>query len=381
MSKPENKAKRSSQGQLILFDGMKLSTMFKFFQHKPSLHWKRAPRIITLPFFCAYNSVMGSVENLIWGRRIRETAITHPPIFILGYWRSGTTLLHNLMTIDPRHTYPSLYQTVFPWHFLTTQKVATSLTSWMVPKSRPMDNVAVSWDAPQEDDVALCAMCLVSPYMLLARPFDTESWTQSFRIEDLPDSERQAWEHSITLLMKKITVQHDKPIVLKSPAHTYRVQALTRLFPNAKFVYIQRNPYDVFNSSMHLRHAMIEENTLGKAVHPNIENSVIDTYLQAYHSYEENKHRIAPGNLCEVKYEELAADPMGELEKIYTALNLGGFDEVKARLEPQLDEHRRYQKNRFAPDSHWQKEVYERCREMYDRFDYPPPSDSETAAA
>lgn len=382
MAESENKPKRSSQGQLIQFDGMKLSTIFQLMAVKPSLHWSRFFRIATLPCFGAYNSLMGMVESALYGRKIQQTQITHPPIFILGYWRSGTTLLHNLMTIDPRFTYPTTYQCIFPWHFLTTERVATALTGWMVPKSRPMDNVAVSWDAPQEDDVAICAMCLISPYMLLARPFDLESWTRSFRIDDLPERDRRAWEDSLTLFLKKITVRDAKTIVLKSPGHTYRIRPLLRLFPKAKFIYIQRHPYDVFNSSIHLRHTMIEENTLGKAVHPDIENSVIETYLESFHAYERDKSLIPAGNLCEVKYEHLAADPIGGLQRIYQALNLGGFDEVRARLEPKLTEHKQYKKNKFTPDASWQQQVFERCREMYERFGYPAPSDdSGTAAA
>ena len=381
MSNTEAKPKRSSQGQLVLWDGMKFSTFLKLLSLKPSLHWTRAIRILSLPGFCAYNSFMARVENLLYGKKIRETEIMNPPIFILGYWRSGTTLLHNLMTLDPRFTYPNLYQTVFPWHFLTTEKVFTTMTAWMVPKSRPMDNVAVSWDAPQEDDVALCAMCLVSPYMLLARPFDLEYWRRSFNIDDLPEDERHAWEDSITLLMKKVTVRDGKPLILKSPAHTYRIKPILRLFPEARFVYIHRNPYDVFNSSIHLRHTMIEENTLGKAVHPNIENSVIDTYLEAFHAYERDRQLIPEGRLTEVGYQDLVNDPMAEMERIYGDLDLGGFEEVRKRLEPQLEELKRYQKNKFQPSSHWKREVYNRCREMYERFGYPPPSESETAAA
>jgi hypothetical protein len=160
------------------------------------------------------------------------------------------------------------------------------------------------------------------------------------------------------------------------------VRALLKLFPNAKFIYIQRHPYDVFNSSLHLRYTMIEENTLGDAYHPHAEESVIDTYVEAWQAYQRDKSLIPSGNLCEVVYEKLAADPMGELEKIYQSLGLPNFDEVRRRLAPQLDEHRQYKKNKFTPDSHWQQEMYNRCREIYERYGYPPPGGSgETAAS
>ncbi|WP_437185836.1 sulfotransferase family protein [Planctomicrobium sp. SH668] len=383
MTGSEKKPKRTSQGALILYHGMKLSTMVKLFQLKPSLRWSRWRQIGLMIPFGIYNSIMALVELLLFRNKINKTEIDPNPIFVLGYWRSGTTMLHNLMALDPRYAFPNLYETIFPWHFLSSETINSGLTGWMVPKSRPMDNMEAHWKVPQEDEFAICTMCLVSPYTLPLRPFDLEEWTRSFRIEELPEQDRKLWFDTVKLFMKKLTVRYKKPLVMKSPTHTYRIKAILEMFPNAKFVYIHRNPFDVFNSTLHLRNTLIGENTLGSAYHPNAEENVIDTFLEAYTRYERDRHLIPEGNLVEVKYEELSSDPLTHLEKIYNGLNLGGFDEVRRRLEPQLADHQKYQKNHFQPDRHWQLEVYRRCKEVYDRFGYPAPpsSDSDTAAA
>ncbi|HWL10090.1 MAG TPA: sulfotransferase [Planctomicrobium sp.] len=378
----EDKPKKSSQGQLILYHGMKLSTMGKLFALKPSLRWSRFIRLGLMPSWGLYNSFWAAVENLFYARKIRETKLAGPPVFILGYWRSGTTLLHNLVTADKRFNYPTLYQAVFPWHFLCTEKTFTALTGWMVPKSRPMDNVEVHWKIPQEDDFAICAMCLVSPYTLPLRPFDQQEWTRSFRIEDLSQSDRELWEETVTHFMKKLTVREAKPLVMKSPAHTYRIRAILRLFPDAKFIHISRHPFDVFNSALHLRSTMIEQNTLGDAYHPDAEESVISTFNEAFDVYERDRHLIPEGNLTEVKYETLVQNPMHEMERIYRELNLPDFEQARPKLEEKLVGHKSYQKNRFDQDPHWQQEVYERCRAFYERFDYPSPEqERDTAAA
>jgi len=381
MSGSESKPKRTSQGGLILYHGMKLSTMVELFRLKPSLRWSRWRQIGLMPFFGAYNSTMAAVETLLQGRKIATTEIHPEPVFILGYWRSGTTLLHNLISLDPRYAYPTLYETIFPWHFLTTETINTRLTGWMVPKSRPMDNMEAHWKVPQEDEFAICTMCLVSPYTLPLRPFDLKEWTRSFRLDELSEEDRQRWFQTMRLFMKKLTVRYRKPLVMKSPSHTYRVKQLLELFPNAKFIYINRHPFDVFNSTLHLRTTLIGENTLGSPYHPDAENNVIDTYMEAFHAYEHDRHLIPAGNLSEVKYEHLSADPMREISRIYEELSLGGFEEVRGRLAEQLKDHRQYKKNKFDPDPHWRNEVYRRCREVYQRFDYPAPDDSDTAAA
>ena len=35
----------------------------------------------------------------------------------------------------------------------------------------------------------------------------------------------------------------------KNPPHTGRVKELVKMFPNAKFIYLMRNPYTVFEST------------------------------------------------------------------------------------------------------------------------------------
>ncbi len=377
MSKVEkNKPKRSTQGGLTLWHGMRTSDLLKLLAKRPNMHWSRWSRIGLLPPMAAYNSMMAAVENFRYSKTIEQTELKQPPVFILGYWRSGTTFLHNLVTADPQFTFPTMYQTLFPWHFLTTQKVATKLTGWMVPKSRPMDNVKVHWDVPQEDDLALCIMSQISPYTLLAFPEDMEGYQRSFDIQNLPESEQKLWKDSLMLLMKKITVQENKPIVIKSPSHTYRIQVLTEMFPEAKFIYLYRNPFDVFNSTVHLRKTMIDENTLGKTVFKDCEQGVIDTYNYALEAYDRDKHLIPKGNLHEVRYESLAENPLAEMEKLYANLGLSGFEQAREILIPQIAGLKEYKKNKFSPDPYWVNKVNVECREAFERFDYPMLSES-----
>ena len=39
---------------------------------------------------------------------------------MIGHWRSGTTLLHELLVLDPRHTFPDTYACFAPNHFLVS---------------------------------------------------------------------------------------------------------------------------------------------------------------------------------------------------------------------------------------------------------------------
>jgi hypothetical protein len=98
------------------------------------------------------------VQEAFLGPRIRRTLIREAPLFIIGHWRTGTTLLHELLILDPRHTHPTTHECLEPNHCLLTEKLLTLALQFLEPSHRPMDNMATGWDRPQEDEFALCMM-------------------------------------------------------------------------------------------------------------------------------------------------------------------------------------------------------------------------------
>jgi hypothetical protein len=69
-----------------------------------------------------------------------KVASPTPPVFVLGFWRSGTTLLHELLCSDPQFGFPSTYACMNPSHFLLTEAWASGRKT---PRTanRPMDNM------------------------------------------------------------------------------------------------------------------------------------------------------------------------------------------------------------------------------------------------
>ena len=77
----------------------------------------------------------------MFAHRARATKLAEPPLFVLGHWRSGTTLLHELLILDERHTYPNTYECFAPHHFVWTE--------WFVP---PLLAEAAALDAADGHD-------------------------------------------------------------------------------------------------------------------------------------------------------------------------------------------------------------------------------------
>lgn len=83
-------------------------------------------RAVFITFASLANSAFAIGEALIFGKSIQRTEITKPPIFILGHWRSGTTLLHDLLAQDiAQFNFANTYQVVNPLTFLLTENFFT----------------------------------------------------------------------------------------------------------------------------------------------------------------------------------------------------------------------------------------------------------------
>lgn len=310
-------------------------------------------------------------ESVLFGGKIARQKIEHPPIFILGHWRSGTTLLHNLMTLDPQFTYPNLYQVMYPGNFLLTEKIVTRLTGWVLPKTRPMDNIPAGWNLPQEDEMALLLLTLMSPYLMLAHQGAPDKTCRFFDLKQLTPDERRRWQDAFMTFVKKLTVRDNKPIVLKSPSHTFRVPVLLEMFPDAKFVYIYRDPYAVYSSGLHLRKTLFRENGLGKPNFNGMEEEVIQVYNDCIDTYEGTKHLIPAGRLHEMKFEELEADPLGQMKQVYDTLGLSGWNQVEPAIQKELPSLTEYRKNSFNMDEATMRKVYSRWRKSFDIYGYP----------
>lgn len=376
------KPKRSKQGPLVIWHGMTIRQMMRLLSYGPLLHWRRTPQIASLPLFALYNSAMGLMEKAVYGRRIEQVQLDKPPVFVIGHWRSGTTLLHNLLAQDPQFNYPKMYEVVFPSHFLLTENVIGKLTAPLVPQSRPMDNVPAGWDVPQEEDIAMAILTCLSPYMMLAQPDRNDLVRPFWDLSLLSEDELNFWKQEYLRFLKKVTYGDNRRLVLKSPVNTLRIPLLLEMFPDARFIYIYRNPFDVYNSAIHLRKTMFRENSLGFPHLSDLEESIYWVQEFAYRVYHRDKLLIPEGRLHEVRFEDLEQDPLGEMEKVYSAINLDNWDVLRERIEPQVPALRRYKKNQFRYTRELMDQVYERLQFIFEQHGYPHPAEQfETVAA
>jgi hypothetical protein len=310
------------------------------------------------------------VQEVIYGRRVRRTEIVDAPIFIIGHWRTGTTLLHELFIQDQRFTYATTYECMEPNHFLLTEWLFTRIFRWVTPSHRPMDNMAAGFDRPQEDEFALCMLGVPSPYLTIAFPNRPPQFAEYLDLEDVPAPAREAWKRAFRTFLQQVTFKKPKRLVLKSPPHMARIKVLLEMFPDARFVHIVRDPRVVFPSTVNLWKTLYRTHGLQTPTFAGLDEQVFQTFLRMYNQLEGGRKLLEPARFYELRYEELVHDPMGEMQKAYERLELGEFEAMRPRLAAYLETIKGYETNRYQVTPEERREIDRRWGEVSRRYGY-----------
>jgi hypothetical protein len=243
-----------------------------------------------------------------------------------------------------------------------------------MPSRRPMDNMAAGWDRPQEDEFALCMMGLPSPYLMVAFPNRPPMDQDSFDIESLPRRKRAAWKAAFLGYLRMLTFKDPRRLILKSPTHSCRIKTLLELFPDARFVHIIRNPYIVFPSTVNLWRTLAQTHGLQKPTGHGLEEYVYSTFTMLYAKLDEGRPLVDPSRYFELRYEDLIADPVGQMRALYERLGLGEFERVRPRVEAYLAGNKGYQTNRYPTLSpQVRAEITRRWGHVIERYGYFEP--------
>jgi hypothetical protein len=315
-------------------------------RHRFAVDLKHMPRALVQTSMSVSNSVHAGIESWRFGKRI-EAARVEAPLFILGHYRSGTTHLHNLMSLDPRFAAPTLFQVLNPHTFLGAERWAARLAGNLIARKRFQDEVAFGAGMPSEDEAAMGIMTGLSPYLGWCFPEDGIDYGRYLSFRRARQDEVERWRHALTTFLRKLTLRYGRTLVLKSPTHTARVRLLLGLFPDARFVHIRRNPYDVFRSTRHTIRVLQPFYQLRDGPMMDGDDRIIATYIEMFDAYFEERALIPPGRLHEVSFEELECEPLRVVESIYGSLGLSGFEDVRPRLDYYLATIAGYRKNRL----------------------------------
>lgn len=330
-------------------------------------------RAIAVTLVSPVNSLNAFIEQRRFGDAIEATEITQPPLFILGHWRSGTTHLHDLLSQDDTQFHaPNTYQVSSPLTFLTTEKLLSKLFAWILPKKRFMDNMPLTFQSPQEDEFAPLIMAQRSLYLAMSFPQTGQHYEKELTFHDVESAKVNAWKSAFVTFCKKLTISDPRALLLKSPPHTARIRTILEMFPDARFVHIHRDPYRVFQSQRHFFDTACWHMYMQRPDLTVIDDDILTRHEVMYDAYFDDLTLIPQDRICDVAFDDVEADPMATLARVYDHLSLEGFDGYRPKAQAYVDSISGYKKNSFSTlDAETKAIVADRWSRSFDTWGYP----------
>ncbi len=314
----------------------------------------------TVTPMAAVNSLLAGVQTAVYGRRARAVDVPDDPVFIIGHWRTGTTMLHELLALDPAHRCPTTYESLSPNHFLLSEQLVRKFARFLVPRTRPFDNMRMSFDRPQEDEAAIALRGVPSPFLTCAFPRRPPQHPAYVDLDELSPQQLARWQAGFRKFLQLLLLHRPGRLVLKSPQHTNRLSVLCAMFPRARFIYLVRDPYVVFPSTVHFWTIMYERYGLQRHDPAKLREQVLVDFTHMHERVAKTRAAIDPERFFELRYEHLVENPVAAVEAVYNSLDLGDFAAVRPALEQDAQRRRRYRTNQYALDAATRGEITRR---------------------
>jgi hypothetical protein len=310
--------------------------------------WRYLPRTFFVTLVSAVGIPFRWYESFALREKLKATKLKEDPVFIIGHWRTGTTFLHNLMTRDPQFGYITMHQALFPRSFMSTGFFRWFLKVFM-PPTRPMDNMKLDVDMPQEDELALSNWGRFSLYNGWHFPWRLMDFYRRWvEFDGISDAGRSAWWREFNRVLIRATLNHGgKRLVLKNPPHTARIIEILKRYPNARFIHIYRNPYVVYLSTRHLYKTAIPPFNVQNYPALKMERDFLQIYRRMMLRFFELEKIVPEDRLFSIRYEDFAEDPLPTLQRAYTHLGIEGWEEAEPTLNTYLKTLGGYRKNRY----------------------------------
>jgi hypothetical protein len=267
-------------------------------------------------------------EIIIYERKIKKFPLDKI-IFVIGHWRSGTTHLQHLISFDENHTTSSVYQFLFADNFILTEKWLKPPLNFLcrifkIPYS--FQRMPLDLNLPGELESAMCGFCSLHSYAWgHIFPKNSMYWLNKYifhpKKNDLED-----WLDDYEFLIKKFSyASGGKIMIVKSPGDTARILALSKRFPNSKFIHISRNKKEVITSTSYFWEVIQKEISFQKINQEEINQIIDSTYEDLIKKFNDQKHKVH-NSLIEIEFEKLIKNPIEEISKIYSIYDLGTPD-------------------------------------------------------
>ena len=270
-------------------------------------------------------------------RALRETpglaeVALPPPIFIVGWPRTGSTFLHQLLATDPAS------RTIPYWESFDPVPPAAGQPDRRIERLGKMLGLLERIEPRYHAIHPMTAEATEECVALFMNEFRTLQFDFQYRV---PEYARwliaQDAGVAYDLYRRQLQlVQLHRPAgerqILKDPTHLVHLETLVGRFPEAKFVFTHRDPAFSLSSMCSLNaytRALFTDDVDPVAIGQELLTGYWPTALE---NARKIRASLPPGRAVDVRHPDLSRDPVGTAEAIYRALGLVMTDAARAAM-------------------------------------------------
>lgn len=343
-------------------------TLFPSKGNKTRLTLRRVGILLLLfPVFIVFKvlQVVGFWFDDLFYRGYQEQELSQP-VFIIGNPRSGTTFLHRLLAKDERNfstirTWeiffaPSVFQRKLIWAIQAIdQKLGGAVQHWLVRQEQKtwfnnqIHKVSL-WEAEEDESLLLTIWESIFTSVFFPHP----DLVKKYALFDkgVPPRERRRIMRFYRLCLRKHLYAHNsgKKFLSKNPAFSAKVASLYEFFPNAKIIYLVRNPLDTVPSL--ISWMTYQWSQFADPADEYLYRDYLVELAKEWYEYPlEQLDKHTPESYEIVLYDELTSDPKAVISRMYAKFGFELSPEFEAKLEEANVEAREYRsKHRYSLD-------------------------------
>lgn len=259
----------------------------------------------------------------------RPPAALTPPIVVVGLHRTGTTLLHHLLSVLPGHAAIPMYRMVSPIDRRTAWLEA-ELAQWAINLLNPEFKIAhpINTRAPEECWLLLMSTLRVPDFLL---HWELPRYREFIDQHDMVDA--YAAYRDILRLM---SLEFPGRLVLKNPHHLNALPALLAAMPEARIIWTHRDPASSVGSFGTLS-AVHRRTIYGSYDARRVGENTLERFAGAALRGTEARARLPQDRFMDVAYEDLAGDPVGTVRAICRRFGDPFTGEGEARVRAELE--------------------------------------------
>ncbi len=352
-----------------LLIGTSFGRLIRLIFRNGGLSFRYINRFLFLLQGSIWSSVFSIVEKIKFKNKLQNHPEVNNPVIIVGHWRTGSTFLHQLLSLDDQFTTPLVVRVSVPNSFLVSESYFRAIMNKVMSSTRPMDNVKLGPDEPQEDEYALLKTVKKTPLEKLIFPNKNQHFSHTL-LQLNENNLSVDFVKNIKLFAKRLHYKKNGTVLFKNPFHSFRIKELKKIFPEARFIHIYRNPNRVIPSTVNMFNIIGRQNILkGKW-----KNEDLYTITKSFnHVWQCIKNQLFPlpeKDYLEIKYEDFEQDPKKYIKEIYNRFGFNYSENFDTKVDNFLQSVKNYKKNKFTLNEAETDHINNACADFLDHYNY-----------